>query len=191
MSQLTLEQAKALLATTTTQPHLFEHAIGVSSAMGAMAAHFGEDAEYWRAVGWLHDYDYEQFPEEHLDHTANELRAAGVEDEVAIRAILSHGYTLRNDVEPITNMEKSLFTVDELTGLVAATARMRPGRLSDLEAASVKKKFKDKKFAAKIDRAIIQKGCDMLGMPLEEVITLCIEGMRTEMDALGLGPKTE
>ncbi|MBQ5755478.1 MAG: HD domain-containing protein, partial [Oscillospiraceae bacterium] len=104
MSQLTLEQAKALLATTTTQPHLFEHAIGVSSAMGAMAAHFGEDAEYWQAVGWLHDYDYEQFPEEHLDHTANELRAAGVEDEVAIRAILSHGYTLRNDVEPITNM---------------------------------------------------------------------------------------
>ena len=191
MSQLTLEQAKALLATTTTQPHLFEHAIGVSSAMGAMAAHFGEDAEYWRAVGWLHDYDYEQFPEEHLDHTANELRAAGVEDEVAIRAILSHGYTLRNDVEPITNMEKSLFTVDELTGLVAATARMRPGRLSDLEAASVKKKFKDKKFAAKIDRAIIQKGCDMLGMPLEEAITLCIEGMRTQMDALGLGPKTE
>ena len=191
MSQLTLEQAKALLATTTTQPHLFEHAIGVSSAMGAMAAHFGEDAEYWRAVGWLHDYDYEQFPEEHLDHTANELRAAGVEDEVAIRAILSHVYTLRNDVEPITNMEKSLFTVDELTGLVAATARMRPGRLSDLEAASVKKKFKDKKFAAKIDRAIIQKGCDMLGMPLEEVITLCIEGMRTQMDALGLGPKTE
>ncbi|MBQ5755296.1 MAG: HD domain-containing protein [Oscillospiraceae bacterium] len=191
MSQLTLEQAKALLATTTTQPHLFEHAIGVSSAMGAMAAHFGEDAEYWQAVGWLHDYDYEQFPEEHLDHTANELRAAGVEDEVAIRAILSHGYTLRNDVEPITNMEKSLFTVDELTGLVAATARMRPGRLSDLEAASVKKKFKDKKFAAKIDRAIIQKGCDMLGMPLEEVITLCIEGMRTQMDALGLGPKTE
>ena len=191
MSQLTLEQAKALLATTTTQPHLFEHAIGVSSAMGAMAAHFGEDAEYWQAVGWLHDYDYEQFPEEHLDHTANELRAAGVEDEVAIRAILSHGYTLRNDVEPITNMEKSLFTVDELTGLVAATARMRPGRLSDLEAASVKKKFKDKKFAAKIDRAIIQKGCDMLGMPLEEVITLCIEGMRTQMDALGLGPKAE
>ena len=92
MSQLTMEQAKALLATTTTQQHLFEHAIGVSAAMGAMARHFGEDPAYWEAVGYLHDYDYEQFPEEHLRHTADELRAAGVEDEAAIRAILAHGY---------------------------------------------------------------------------------------------------
>ena len=86
-------------------------------------------------------------------------------------------------------MEKSLFTVDELTGLVAATARMRPGRLSDLEPSSVKKKFKDKKFAAKIDRPLIQKGCDMLGMELTDVMALCIEGMREHMGELGLGPK--
>ena len=188
MSQLTMEQAKALLATTTTQQHLFEHAVGVSAAMGAMARHFGEDPAYWEAVGYLHDYDYEQFPEEHLRHTADELRAAGMEDEAAIRAILAHGYGGCTDVEPLTPMEKSLFTVDELTGLVGATARMRPGRLSDLEVSSVKKKFKDKKFAAKIKRELIQQGCDMLGMPLEEVIGLCIEGMRAHMEELGLAP---
>ena len=187
---LTLEKAKELNDTMVSEAHLLIHAKNVMYAMGAMAEHFGEDKEHYMAVGYLHDYDYEKYPEEHLLHTAEPLRQAGVE-EADIRCILSHGYGHINDILPETNMEKSLFTVDELTGLVAATARMRPGRLSDLEAASVKKKFKDKKFAAKIDRAIIQKGCDMLGMPLEEVITLCIEGMRTQMDALGLGPKTE
>ena len=188
MPGLTMETARQLLASTTTEDHLFEHAIGVSAAMGAMARHFGADEEYWKAVGYLHDYDYEQFPEEHLHHTAEPLRAAGV-DEESIRAILSHGWEYCNDVKPETDMEKSLFTVDELTGLVGATARMRPGGISDLEVSSVKKKFKDKRFAAKIDRAVIQQGCDMLGMDLSEVIGLCIEGMRTEMDALGLGPK--
>lgn len=188
MPGLTMETARQLLATTTTEDHLFEHAIGVSAAMGAMARHFGADEEYWKAVGYLHDYDYEQFPEEHLHHTAEPLREAGV-DEESIRAILSHGWEFCTDVKPETDMEKSLFTVDELTGLVGATARMRPGGLSDLEVSSVKKKFKDKRFAAKIDRAVIQQGCDMLGMDLADVIGLCIEGMRTEMDALGLGPK--
>ena len=188
MSQLTMDTARQLLATTTTEAHLFEHAIGVSAAMGAMARHFGADEEYWTAVGYLHDYDYEQFPEEHLHHTAEPLRAAGV-DEETIRAILAHGFGPCTDVEPVTDLEKSLFTVDELTGLGAATARMRPGGISDLEVSSVKKKFKDKRFAAKIDRAVIQQGCDMLGMDLSEVIGLCIEGMRGEMDALGLGPK--
>lgn len=182
MPTLTLVRAKELLATTTTEAHLFEH------AMGAMARHFGQDPAYWEAVGYLHDYDYEQYPEEHLAHTAEPLRQAGV-DEESIRAILAHGWSLRTDVEPLTEMEKSLFTVDELTGLVAATARMRPGGLSDLEPSSVKKKFKDKKFAAKIDRPLIQKGCDMLGMELTDVMALCIEGMREHMDELGLGPK--
>ena len=188
MSQLTLEQAKTLLQTTTTEPHLFEHAIGVSAAMGAMARHFGADQEYWEAIGFLHDYDYEQYPDEHLKPTEEPLRAAGVNEE-AIRAILAHGWTHCTEVEPVTELEKSLFTVDELTGLIAATARMRPGGLSDLEPSSVKKKFKDKKFAAKIDRPLIQKGCDLLGMELTAVIALCIEGMQAHMDELGLGPK--
>lgn len=188
MPQLTMERARELLASTTTESHLFEHAIGVSAAMGAMARHFGQDAAYWEAVGYLHDYDYEQFPEEHLRHTEQPLRDAGV-DETAIRAILAHGWGLCSEVEPVTELEKSLFTVDELTGLIAATARMRPGGLSDLEASSVKKKFKDKRFAAKIDRAVITRGCEMLGMELSDVITVCIEGMRAHADELGLGPR--
>lgn len=188
MPQLTMERARELLASTTTESHLFEHAIGVSAAMGAMARHFGQDAAYWEAVGYLHDYDYEQFPEEHLRHTEQPLRDAGV-DETAIRAILAHGWGLCSEVEPVTELEKSLFTADELTGLIAATARMRPGGLSDLEASSVKKKFKDKRFAAKIDRAVITRGCEMLGMELSDVITVCIEGMRAHADELGLGPR--
>ena len=187
MEKLTLSRAKELLAATTTQQHLFEHAIGVSACMGAMAGHFGADAEYWQAVGYLHDYDFEQYPEEHLAHTQQPLREAGV-DEESIRAILAHGYTLRNEVEPKTDMEKSLFTVDELSGLIAATAKMRPGGVTDLEASSVRKKFKDKRFAAKIDRDVILKGCELLGMDLADVIGLCIEGMTARADALGLGP---
>ena len=97
MEKLTLSRAKELLAATTTQQHLFEHAIGVSACMGAMAEHFGADAEYWQAVGYLHDYDFEQYPEEHLAHTQQPLREAGV-DEESIRAILAHGYTLRNEI---------------------------------------------------------------------------------------------
>lgn len=186
--RLTLEKAKQLLQTTTTELHLFDHAVGVSAAMGAMARHFGEDEDYWRAVGWLHDYDYEQFPEEHLQHTELPLRQAGV-DEEAIRAILAHGYGLCSQVKPETNLEKSLFTVDELTGLVAAAAKMRPLGITDLEVSSLKKKFKDKKFAAKIDRNVIRQGCEMLGMPLEEVMAICIEGMKPEAVRLGIGPK--
>ena len=188
MPQLTMDRARELLASTTIEAHLFEHAIGVSAAMGAMARHFGQDPAYWEAVGYLHDYDYEQFSEEHLHHTEQPLRDAGV-DEESIRAILAHGWGLCTDTEPVTDLEKSLFTVDELTGLIAATARMRPGGLSDLEASSVKKKFKDKRFAAKIDRALITQGCEMLGMDLTAVIGLCIEGMRAHMDELGLGPR--
>ncbi len=174
--KLTLARAKELLATTTTEAHLFEHAANVSACMGAMAGHFGADAGYWQAVGWLHDYDFEQFPEEHLRHTAEPLRAAGV-DEESIRAILAHGYGLCTDTEPQTDLEKSLYTVDELSGLVAATAKMHPDGIAGLKASSVRKKFKDKRFAAKIDRAVIQDGCARLGMDLGDVIALCIEGM--------------
>lgn len=174
--KLTMDRAKELLATTTTEAHLFEHAANVSACMGAMARHFGADEAYWQAVGWLHDYDFEQFPEEHLQHTEQELRAAGV-DEESIRAILAHGYGLCTRVEPLTDLEKSLYTVDELSGLVAATARMHPEGIQGLKASSVRKKFKDKRFAAKIDRAVIQDGCDRLGIDLAEVIALCIDGM--------------
>ena len=188
MAQLTMETARALLAQTTTQEHLLHHAQAVSSCMGAMAAHFGEDPAYWEAVGYLHDYDYEQYPEQHLQHTREPLERAGV-DEASIRAILAHGYGLCSEVEPVTPMEKSLFAVDELSGLIGAAARMRPTGLADLEVKSLAKKFKDKRFAAGCDRQVIQQGADMLGMELKELMELCIQGMRAHMDALGLGPK--
>ena len=114
---LTLERAKELNATMVSEPHLITHALSVSAAMGAMAEHFGEDKEHWMAIGYLHDYDYEKYPEEHLQHTKEPLLAAGLEED-EVRAILAHGYGLCSDVEPITNMEKSLYTVDELTGIV-------------------------------------------------------------------------
>ena len=183
---LTIDRAKELLATTTTEPHLFLHAMNVSVAMGGLAAHFGEDKEHWMAVGYLHDYDYEQHPDDHLAFTAEPLKEAGVSDE-EIRAILSHGYTLRNDVEPITNMEKSLFTVDELTGIIQAAARMRPAGITDMEVSSFMKKFKDKKFAAKCNRELIKQGCDMLGREVKEVAAICIEAMKEYADELQIG----
>lgn len=189
MEKLTLARAKELLAATTTEGHLFEHAQAVSACMGAMAKHFGADEAYWQAVGWLHDYDFEQFPEEHLQHTEQPLRDAGV-DEESIYAIMAHGYGLVNQVEPKTEMDKSLFTVDELSGLIAATAKMHPEGIAGLKVSSVRKKFKDKRFAAKIDRAVISQGCEMLGMELADVIALCIEGMAPFAAELGIGPKT-
>lgn len=185
MGELNKDTARSLLETTTKEPHLLQHALAVSAAMGAMAQHFGEDAEYWEAIGLLHDYDYEQHPEEHLQHTRAPLEQAGV-DEQSIRAILSHGWGMCSDVQPVSNLEKSLFAVDELTGLISATAKMRPNGIQDLEPSSVKKKFKDKKFAAKIDRAVIRSGCEMLGMDLGEVITICINGMKPHAEELAI-----
>ena len=182
---LTLERAKELNDTMVTEPHLKVHALSVSAAMRAMARHFDEDAEHWAAVGYLHDYDYEKYPEEHLQHTAEPLRAAGV-DEDEIRAILSHGYGICTDVEPVTLMEKSLYTVDELTGIIGACARMRPNGIEDLEVSSFMKKFKDKKFAAKCNRELIKSGCAMLGMNVKDVAALCIEGMKPYAKELGL-----
>lgn len=185
---LTLERANELLATTTKEPHLILHAKNVMYAMGGLAKHFGEDIEHWQAIGYLHDYDYEQYPEEHLQHTAEPLKEAGLTDE-EVRTILAHGYTVCNDVEPITTIEKSLFTVDELTGIIQAAARMRPAGITDMEISSFMKKFKDKKFAAKCNREVIKKGCEMLGMEVKDVAAICIEAMKEHADELGIGAK--
>ncbi len=182
---LTLAKAEELNATMVKEEHLIIHAKNVRFAMGAMAKHFGEDPEHWEAVGMLHDYDYEKYPEEHLQHTREPLLAAGVPEE-DVRAILSHGWGICSDVEPLTNLEKSLFTVDELTGIIQACARMRPMGIRDLEIKSFMKKYKDKKFAAKCDRALIEKGCEMLGMEVREVAEICIEGMRPHAAEIGL-----
>ena len=182
---LTLERARALNGTMVTEEHLLIHALNVAYAMGAMAEHFGEDVEHWQAIGILHDYDYEKYPEEHLQHTEAPLLAAGVSPE-EVRAILSHGYGICTDVEPITNLEKTLLTVDELTGIIQACARMRPNGITDLEVKSFMKKFKDKKFAAKCDRALVLKGCEMLGMDVKDVAAICIDGMRAHAEEIGL-----
>ncbi|MBP3633413.1 MAG: hypothetical protein J6J43_02440 [Oscillospiraceae bacterium] len=185
---LTMDRAAELLRTTTTEDHLFLHAKNVSVALGGMAKHFGEDAAHWEAIGYLHDYDYEQHPEEHLQHTEKPLLEAGLTAE-EVRAILSHGWGHCNDVEPVTTLEKSLYTVDELTGIIQAAARMRPAGITDMEVSSFMKKFKDKKFAAKCDREVIKKGCELLGMEVRDVAAICIEAMKAHADELQLGAK--
>lgn len=185
MIKLNKQKAQELLSATTSQPHLMQHALAVSSAMGAMAKHFNADEAYWEAVGLLHDYDYQKYPEEHLQHTEQPLRAAGV-DEESIRAILSHGWEICTEVEPQTDLEKSLYTLDSLTGLVSATAKMRPNGINDLTLSSVTKKLKDKNFAAGVHREVIDNGIEMLGMERAEVIAICIDGMKPHAQCLGL-----
>ena len=185
---LTLERAKELLQTTTTQEHLFLHAQNVSVAMGGMARYFGADVDHWMAIGHLHDYDYEQHPDAHLQHTAEPLLEAGLTQE-EVRAILSHGYGHCCDVQPVSSLEMALYTVDELTGIIQAAARMRPMGIMDMEVSSFMKKFKDKKFAAKCDREVIRKGCEMLGMEVRDVAAICIEAMREHAHELQLAPR--
>ena len=182
---LTLERAKEINSSMVTEDHLIIHSLNVCYAMGAMAHHFGADEEHWMAVGYLHDYDYEKFPDEHLHHTEKELLAEGVSEE-DVRAILSHGWGICTDVEPLSDMEKSLFAVDELTGIIQAAARMRPNGITDLNTKSFMKKFKDKRFAAKCDRELIKKGCELLGMEVRDVAGICIDGMRPHAEEIGL-----
>ena len=182
---LTFEKAKELNKDMVTEENLVLHCLNVCYAMEAMAEHFGEDAERWKAIGYLHDFDYEKYPDEHLQHTEKELLALGVDAE-DVRAIMSHGFGICSDVEPLTDLEKSLFTVDELTGIIQACARMRPNGITDLELKSFKKKFKDKRFAAKCDREVILKGAEMLGMDVFEVSQICIDGMRKHAEELNL-----
>ena len=182
---LTLERARELNDSMVKEDHLRIHALNVMASMGAMAEHFGEDKEHWMAVGYLHDYDYEKYPDEHLAHTEGPLLEAGVDPE-DVRAILSHGYGICTDVEPVTNMEKSLYAVDELTGIIQAAARMRPNGITDMSVKSFMKKFKDKNFAAKCNRPLILDGCERLGMELRDVAEICIGGMREYAEEIGL-----
>lgn len=186
MEKLTLEKAQEILKKHTTEEHLFTHAAAVSAAMGAMARHFGEDEEHWRAIGYLHDVDYEAYPDEHCHHVREFLEPEGVPEE-DILAIISHGYGITTEErEPQTSLEKSLFTVDELTGIIQAYALMRPEKMEGMAVKSLKKKFKDKRFAAKCNREIIKRGFSMLGMEPGEVMQCCIEGMQEHHEELGL-----
>ena len=186
MSKLNLENAKKILAKHTTEANLFTHAAAVSAAMGAMAEKFGEDKSYWQAIGYLHDVDYEKFPEEHCKHVRELLAGEEVDDE-DIANIISHGYGMCTDeVEPSTNIQKSLFAVDELTGIVHAYALMRPEKMEGMALKSLKKKYKDKKFAAGCNRDVINDGIAKLGMEQSDVMQACIDGMKEHAEELGL-----
>jgi predicted hydrolase (HD superfamily) len=165
---------------------LLRHSITVEAVMRHFAGVYGGDAGEWGIIGVLHDIDFELYPEQHCKKT-RELLFSGGCPEKYIRACESHGYGIVNDIRPETDAEKVLYTVDELTGLIAATAIMRPSRsLEDLEVSSVKKKWKQKSFAVAIDRGVIQQGTDMLGLELDRVIYETIEGMKTVAEKIGL-----
>ena len=186
MSTKTRDEALALLQQYNKSEALLRHAYAVEGVMRYFAEQLGEDADYWGIVGLLHDVDYEQWPEEHLKVAPRLLAEAGFGEDV-IHAVLAHGWGLCVDVKPEKKMEIVLYTIDELTGLITAAAYMRPSRsVMDMEVSSVKKKFKDKGFAAGVNREVILGGCEMLGMTLEEVIAMSIEGMRRVHEALGL-----
>ena len=174
----TVEQARELVMRYNKEPFHLQHAETVSKVMGEIARRYDPDnVQFWAAVGMLHDIDFELWPEQHCVK-ANELLHELDVDEDVIHAVVSHGYGICSDVEPVKYMEKMLFAVDELTGLIGAAALMRPTGISDMETKSVVKKFKDKKFAAGCSRDVIRKGAEMLGMELNELIALTLDAMR-------------
>ena len=175
----TPEQAEELVKQYNKDPFHIQHAETVSKVMGEFAKEYDpENVDFWRAVGMLHDIDFELYPEQHCVKANEMLHALDIDEEV-IHAVISHGYGICIDVEPVKYMEKVLFATDELTGLIGAVALMRPTGISDMEAKSVMKKFKDKKFAAGCSRDVIRRGAEMMGVELNELIAKTINAMRT------------
>jgi predicted hydrolase (HD superfamily) len=174
----TVEQAKELVMKYNKEPFHIQHAETVSKVMGELAKEFDpERADFWAAVGMLHDIDFELYPEQHCVK-ANEMLHELDIDESVIHAVISHGYGICIDVKPELFMEKVLFATDELTGLIGAVALMRPTGISDMEVKSVKKKFKDKKFAAGCSRDVILRGAEMCGWDLDTLIQKTLDAMR-------------
>ena len=182
----TYEEALSLLKEFNQSESLLRHAYCVEGVMRYLARKMGENEEKWGIVGLMHDLDYERFPEQHCKKSREILEERGWPEEY-IRAIVSHGWGICSDVAPQTNMEKMLYAVDELTGLITAVAIIRPSRsVADLEAKSVMKKWKDRSFAAGVNRSVIEKGTAMLGMELRDLVTDAIMGMREVADKIGL-----
>lgn len=174
----TPDKAKEILMQYNKEVFHIQHAETVSKVMGEFAKEYdSENVDFWRTVGMLHDIDFELYPEQHCVKANEMLREMDMDEEL-IHAVVSHGYGICADVEPVKYMEKVLFAIDELTGLIGAAALMRPTGISDMEAKSVVKKFKDKKFAAGCSREVIQRGADMLGMELRDLIAKTIDAMR-------------
>lgn len=182
----TREEAFSLLKEFNQSESLIKHALAVEGVMRYMARKRGEDEEKWGIIGLVHDLDYERYPDQHCRKTKEILEARGWPGDY-IRAIVSHGWGLVTDVEPVEEMEKVLYAIDELTGLVTAVALVRPSKsVLDMRPKSVAKKWKDKSFAAGVNRAVIRKGAEMLGMELRDLFEDVIMGMREVADAIGL-----
>jgi putative nucleotidyltransferase with HDIG domain len=182
----TRQEAFELLCRYNSNDSLIKHALAVEAVMRHMARKLGEDEETWGIIGLVHDLDYERFPEEHCRKSPELLREAGWPEEY-IRAVISHGWGICSDVEPLNTLEKTLYAIDELTGLVTTAALVRPSKsVLDMEASSVKKKWKDKRFAAGVNREVIEKGAALLGTDLTQLITDTIMGMRTVAREIGL-----
>lgn len=186
MKQPSRKDAFELLKRYTSNERLIKHALAVEAAMRHFANILNEDEEKWGIIGLVHDLDYDKFPEQHCMKTKEILEAESWPQEY-IHAVLSHGWGICTEVEPVIQMEKVLFAIDELTGLIIASALVRPSRsILDLEPISVKKKWKIKTFAAGANRDIIEKGAAMLEMEMEYIIEQTIKGMQTVAVELGL-----
>jgi len=174
----TPEEAFAIIKEFNKEPFHLEHAQIVSKVMGVLAREYDPDrVDFWRTAGMLHDIDFELWPEQHCVK-ANELLHELDMDEGLIHAVVSHGWGICSDVEPTLYMEKVLFAVDELTGLIGAAAKMRPTGLEGMDAKSLNKKFKDKKFAAGCSRDVIRQGAEMMGVELNDLFTMTIQAMQ-------------
>lgn len=182
----TRSEANELFLKYNKSESLYRHALAVEGVMRYMARKNGEDEEHWGIIGFIHDLDYEMYPDQHCTMTKKILEENGWPDNY-VRAVISHGWGLVSDVEPQSLLEKTLFAIDELTGLVATSALVRPSRsVLDMEARSVKKKWNDKRFAAGVDRSVIEKGALMLNTDIDTLITDCIMGMREVAEETGL-----
>jgi putative nucleotidyltransferase with HDIG domain len=180
------EEAYQLLTEYNKSDSLIKHALAVEGVMRYFARKRGEDEEKWSVIGLVHDLDYEQFPEEHCHKSEEILKEKGWPEEY-IRAVVSHGWGLCSEVEPQTELEKVLYAIDELTGLVVTTALVRPSKsVMDVKVKSVKKKWKDKRFAAGVDRSIIEKGAQILGMEVSDLIADTLSGMQEVAEEIGL-----
>jgi predicted hydrolase (HD superfamily) len=180
------EEALALLREYTKTEALINHALAVEAVMRFVARKRGQDEDKWGIIGLVHDLDYDRFPAEHCAKCRTILEEQGWPEEY-VRAVVSHGWGIVSDVEPKTDLEKTLYTIDELTGLVTASALVRPSKsVMDMDAKSVKKKWKQKQFAAGVNRGLIEKGAEMLGQDLTEIITDTILGMREVAGQIGL-----
>ncbi len=183
---LSRQQAWDLLTRYNQEPFHLRHAITMEHVMGWYARELGhgDREEFWSIVGLLHDLDFERWPEEHCVRSQQLMREAGLDEEL-IHATASHGWGITVDVEPVHEMEKVLFASDELSGLIGAAALMRPSKsVADMELKSLKKKFKDKKFAAGCSRDIIRKGADLLGWPLDQLLERTLHAMQAEEGAI-------